>query len=311
MSLSFSHPFSPEVALALAGLFFFGILPATIWLIVWLRHRHEKGRALFSKATKREVKPERLWPQLLPRAPSAFERTLAWAGYRRPAPRRGTLLLLFLLLLFILTLVFGKLGVIIAVAAAGGCYHFVVRRASRARAKFIANLPDGLTSLADALKAGYSLPQAIAFVSGELEEPLASVFGALVRAEHYQLSFAESLTRVGNQLNVPEWTLVVETLVAQKTIGGNTIPLLKEISGIIHDRTGLEQEMKTLTAAGKLSGYIIAGLVPVMLIFFALVSPDYLRPMFATTMGQILLSIAVILELVGFIWIRQLVKLDY
>ena len=69
--------------------------------------------------------------------------------------------------------------------------------------------------------------------------------------------------------------------------------------------------MKTLTAAGRLSGWIIAGLVPVMLFFFAFVSPEYLHPLYSTALGQIILAVAAALEIIGFIWIMQLTKLDY
>ncbi len=309
--MSLSHPFSQEVALALAGLFFLGILPAMIYLALWAQHRGDAGSALLQRAGKRRVRPAKLWPQLLPTAPTHWERTLAWAGYRRAAPKKGTLLLIGLFLLLVFVLIFGIWGIVVVGFIFVCSYWHIQSRAKRGQEKFVNELPNGLNSLADALRAGYSLPQAIAFVSSELEEPLSSVFGALVRAEQYQLSFAEGLARLSDQLDVPEWTLVVETLVAQKTAGGNTVPLLKEIATTIQGRVALEQEMKTLTAAGRLSGWIIAGLVPVMLFFFAFVSPEYLHPLYSTALGQIILAVAAALEIIGFIWIMQLTKLDY
>ena len=251
------------------------------------------------------------WPTVVDHVPGRVERSLRWAGYRRPIPRAVSLIIIVGFIIFVLAAIGGWYGVMVALGAGLFVFGYVITKARQARLRAVVQLPDMLQSLVDSLRAGYSLPQAIIFVAEEFPTPLREVLGALVRAEALRLDFVAALVRVSRQIALPEWQLIVEVLETQRTVGGNIIPLIEEIGKTIRQRVALAQEVKTSTAAGRMSGWIIAGLVPFLLIFFFFVSPAYVAPLLASTLGRWLLALAAVLEVVGFIWIYRLVKIEY
>ena len=137
------------------------------------------------------------------------------------------------------------------------------------------------------------------------------VFQALVRADELDLEFFDALGRTANQMQVREWTIVAETLAVQQRLGGNIVPFLEETARTVRDRITAESEIKTMTAAGRMSGYLIAGLVPLVLAFFFFLSPAYITVLFELPIGRMLFTAAMALEVIGFIWITKIVSIDY
>ena len=79
----------------------------------------------------------------------------------------------------------------------------------------------------------------------------------------------------------------------------------------LRDRQSVNQEMQTATAAGKFSGLLIAGLAPLSFVMFLIFAPDYVSVLFQTALGQALLVLAGLLELIGFFLIWKIVTIDY
>lgn len=251
------------------------------------------------------------WPSLNGQSPSEWELTWRWAGWRRGLPILKRFIYCGVILFFILIFANGQILGALAILFLIGAVIWLKHRAHKARQAFIRQLPDAISSLVDTLRSGLALPQAIRFAAEELTEPVKNLFKALSRGQELNLGWEESLRRTATQLNLPEWTMVAETLIAEERLGGDVIPLLQESANTLRDRQKVEDEIKTLTAAGRTSGLLIAGLVPAVLLFFWLASPSYVQSMFTTGIGRMLLMVAFALELIGFLWIKKIIKIDY
>jgi len=172
---------------------------------------------------------------------------------------------------------------------------YLWNRFHKMRRKFIDQIPDCLTRLIEAIQSGYSLPQAIAFISHELQTPLKDIFSVLDRALEFGIPLEEAMSRTEEQINM----------------GGNIIPFLEEIVIMQREKLALQREIQKLTASSRATGYLLAGLVPAIVIILTLISPDYFSIFFKTSTGLNLLILAIILEIVGFLWIHRILRINY
>ncbi|GEM_PF-6960772 len=180
-----------------------------------------------------------------------------------------------------------------------------------AKKRFAGQLPDALDALVSALRAGYALPPALELVARETQGMVQDVFAALSRAHQYQVPMREAVKRICTQLRLQEWDLVAQAIEIQGTSGGNIIPTLEELARTLRDKIRVDQEVATATASGRFSGLLIAALAPLSLVGFMVFSPSYMSILLHTELGHLLLALAALLEVIGFLTIWKLVTIDY
>lgn len=257
------------------------------------------------------------WPALTAAPPSRWADTLHWAGFKK-IPKLNAVAGAALILFFLLGLIFGAMptgrqarGFLFGIIGLGLGAFLILRSATRRKKLFVAELPEALRSLADALRSGFTMPQALQWLARELADPLGSAFQGLVRADEMRLPVGEAALALARQIQLPEWQLFAEMLAAQQNIGGNFIPLLTELGQAMHDARAAADELKSLTAAGRTSGILVAALMPATLVMFSLLSPTYTETLFGTVFGRLAFGVAVLLEIIGAGWIYFLVRSEY
>jgi len=183
--------------------------------------------------------------------------------------------------------------------------------AIRKRNLFREQLPDVVDRLADALQAGFSLSQAIEFVARGLSEPSASEMARVSRSVALGLSVDQALAELARRRpNNESLAFLVEGLALQRYVGGNQVLLLREIASSLREQVRLENEVRTLTTQGRLSAMVIALLVPIslgILSFF----PGYVDVLFDTLVGNLVLVVVGLLELLGAVLIWRIIKVDF
>ena len=184
-----------------------------------------------------------------------------------------------------------------------------------ARAKrvvqFNNQLGDGLTLMANSLRAGLSFMQAAATLSKEMPPPLAVEFGRLLREIKLGVTTEESLQNMLERVDSRDLELLVTAIQIQRQVGGNLAEILDNIGETIRERIRLKNEVKTLTAQGRISGLII-GILPLLIIAaVSLINPGYMLTLLTHPVGPFLLLFALCSELVGLALIRRIVSIDY
>lgn len=276
-----------------------------------IREGFSTGNVVYRHYHAWRYRPSAFWPSLSPLPLTKWRLLLGWAGWHGPEIKLSTTIIFSLLCTVILFLLRHSLAVLLFLICLASLFITLKIKATKRKAEFREQLPEALSSLSDALRSGFSLSQALIFISREVRPPLQEVLKALIRSEQVQLPLHEAFTRISRQIQIPEWTIIAEALTAQERWGGNILPLLEETAKTIRERLTVEKEILTLTAAGRLSGLLVSALAPIILLFFFIVSPDYLSAMFTTHIGRLLFILALGLQLVGFIWIRYLTQVDY
>lgn len=190
-------------------------------------------------------------------------------------------------------------------------YNVVRHRAEVRARRFGHQVPAALDSIAAGLAAGLSFQRAIGYSVEELSEPIRSGFlrlGYRMRLGH---SVEDALHWFLRQYPEDGMRLAVEGIILQRRLGGDLVALLEESAALVRDRMELEREVQAVTAQGRLSGWVIAALVPVSATLLLTTNPEYVDILFETVIGQVLLVVALALQLIGWGVISRLIRVEY
>jgi len=187
--------------------------------------------------------------------------------------------------------------------------ELVRRKLKMVRDDFAEQLPDNLQVLASALRAGHSFVGALAVVAAEAPEPAQREFQRVVADDQLGVPIDDSLRDVARRMASTELEQVGLLAELQRESGGNMAEVLDTVVETIRDRFDLRRLIKTLTAQGRMARWILT-LMPVFLaIVISLLNPAYMRPLFATKVGEILVALAVVMIVSGSLVIKRIVNI--
>jgi tight adherence protein B len=172
-------------------------------------------------------------------------------------------------------------------------------------------LPAALAMLARAVHAGESLDQAIELVAKQSPDPL----GVEFRRCSNQLSMGLSVPAVMRSLvhRVPllDYKIFATTLTVHRSAGGNLAQTLERLSSVIQDRLNARRQMRATTAAGRMSATFMLILGPMVFVYMFFWQREYVSSLLESAMGQTMLIVGVLLEVVGIIWILRMLRDDF
>jgi tight adherence protein B len=191
------------------------------------------------------------------------------------------------------------------------------RRKSGRLNAFNKQLPDTITLIANALRAGSSFLQAIEMVVRESRPPVSTEFARVIREVNLGLPFEQALENMVRRVKSDDLELMATAISIQHTVGGNLAEILDSIAFTIRERVRIKGEIKTLTAQQRLSGYVV-GFLPIGLAgFLFIAAPSFLQPMFDDRVsliglpaGVIILFIGGVAMFIGFMLIRKIVDIE-
>ena len=187
---------------------------------------------------------------------------------------------------------------------------YVLIRTQRRETLFRNQLGDCLTMVANAMRAGFSFLQAMDLIAKEMEPPIREEFKHVMRDISLGTSMERALEDMDKRVGSPDFSLVVTAVLIQQQVGGDLARILDTISETIQDRIRMRREVHTLTAQGRISGWVLAALPVGMCILLNIISPGYLDPLFKEKIGQMAMGGAVILIIIGFIVIQRIVDIE-
>jgi Flp pilus assembly protein TadB len=183
-------------------------------------------------------------------------------------------------------------------------------RIMRRRAAFSDQLPDMLQLIASTLQAGFSLPQALDAVIRQENQPAAGEFSRALAEARIGADLDQALEAVANRMDSDDLRWTVMAIRIQQGVGGNLAEVLLTIADTIRERGYLRRQVSALSAEGRLSAYILVALPIVVAIWLFASSGDYMRPLYTTPLGELLLGGAVFLLLLGAFWMHRTIKVE-
>jgi len=207
-------------------------------------------------------------------------------------------------------------GRVLPAAAAGfflACLPilYVRRRRKKRFLMFAQQLPDALTMMKNSLRAGHTLDRAMQVVSEEMPDPLALEFGETVEELHLGVPVKVAIQNLTTRVIDESLNIFAAALLVQREVGGNLSALLGNLGDTIRDRFRVNQEVRSLTAEGRMSGYVVGALPIALGAVINLIQPNYLDPLLFTEQGHGLLKTALVLEGLGFFFIQKASKVNF
>ena len=184
-------------------------------------------------------------------------------------------------------------------------------KTSQRLAKFHEQLPDALQLISGSLKAGYSFNQALKMVVDESKPPVSDEFRRLLSEIRVGLPEKEAMGNVLQRVNSEYLQWIVTAINVQREVGGNLAEVIDTIADTIRERDRVLNRVRALTSEGKLSATILIILPVVVGLMMFFLNREYMSLLFVTRVGLIMLSIAVVLLIVGIVWILRIVNVKY
>lgn len=184
------------------------------------------------------------------------------------------------------------------------------RLKAKRRTRLIRQLPDTLDALVGALRSGMSLPQALALLAEQLPTPSSQEFGLVVRKLRMGVALDDVLEELEQRIESQEYTMFTTSMRIAREVGGNLTESLERLADTMRRKLTMEDKIIALTSQGKIQG-IIVGLLPLFLMWvLSIMEPDAMAPLFNSWLGYGVLAVIFMLEFVGFIFIRKIVRID-
>lgn len=183
---------------------------------------------------------------------------------------------------------------------------WVGRRISGRLNAFNKQLPDTITLLSNSLRAGSSFLQSIELVSREGGPPMSEEMGRVVREVNLGLGMEEALHNLVRRIKSDDLDLMVTAIGIQQQVGGNLAEILDTIAFTIRERVRIKGEINTLTAQGRVSGYLVAFLPIGLGVALNAINPAFMAPLFTETIGRILMGVGAVMMTIGFLAIRKI-----
>jgi tight adherence protein B len=277
-----------------------------------LHERRQSAAGMLREKYLRELSPLERWLEALP----GMERLALYveqSGRLTPAYRvvltaallgvGSGWLALVLLQQYILAVLTALLGFLIPFI------RISVQRSKRI-ARFEEQLPEALDVMVRALKAGHPFSGTLQLVSEEMDDPIAKEFGITFADINYGLDVKQAFMNLLERM--PNMTLMtlVTAVVVQRETGGNLAETLSNISGVIRGRFRFSRRVKTLSAEGRLSAWILAMIPFFLFVVIMLTTPSYLPILMQEPAGLKIVAVSFFLQVVGILWLRRILRIE-
>jgi len=199
------------------------------------------------------------------------------------------------------------LAVLLAGAAAALPLAYVERRRKARREAFLAQLPGAFDLMARVLRAGHSVPQALQAVVEASEQPVAGEFTQCQEQQNLGLRPEISFQDMARRTGMIEMRIFVMAMVVQRQVGGNLSEVLERLAMLIRSRTRLRNQVRTLTAEGRLQGLTLLVLPFLMFAVMMVVNRSYAEVLFEHVSLLIGTGVSMV---VGALWIRKIVNFE-
>ncbi len=175
--------------------------------------------------------------------------------------------------------------------------------------KFTAQFPDALELMSNSLRAGHAFTASIGLVAEEMADPISSEFRRVFEEQNYGMPLDDALQGLMKRVDSLDLKFFAIAVMIQKETGGNMAEILENIGHTMRERFKILGQVQTLTAQGRLSGWVL-GFLPLGLgTALYLMNPHYMDPLFAPGKGRMLVGLAVGLQVTGFLLIRKIINI--
>jgi len=188
-------------------------------------------------------------------------------------------------------------------------FLWVQRRKAKRMNKFARQLPDALDLIARALKAGHAFPMGMRMVADEFDDPIGPEFAKTLDEINFGIAVGQALMNLATRVDCPDLKFFVVSVNIQRETGGNLSEIVGNIAKLVRERFKFAGKVRTLSAEGKLTAYILIALPISIGGLLNVINPNYMEPLFTTEPGKMMMTFSFVQIALGAVVIKKLVTI--
>ncbi|HEY7499792.1 MAG TPA: type II secretion system F family protein [Vicinamibacterales bacterium] len=189
-------------------------------------------------------------------------------------------------------------------------FFFLGYKRSKRIHKFEEDFPEALDLVARALKAGHAFVTGLRMVADEMDEPVGPEFRKTFDEQNFGLPMKDALENLTARVPSLDVRFFATAVLIQRETGGNLSEILENLAHVVRERFKILRQVRVHTAHGRFTGYVLLALPVVLCIALTFINPDHMNLLFRERMGQFMLMTAVVMQTIGYFWIRQVIKIE-
>jgi tight adherence protein B len=164
--------------------------------------------------------------------------------------------------------------------------------------------------MARALRAGHAFVTGLKMVADELEDPVGPEFRKTFDEQNFGLPVQDALKNLTERMPLIDVRFFATAVTIQRETGGNLAEILENLAHVVRERFKILQQVRVYTAHGRMTGYVLLALPFALAIALSFINPDHMNLLFRERMGQMLLAAAAVMQAIGYLWIKKVVKIE-
>ena len=186
-----------------------------------------------------------------------------------------------------------------------------LRRARSVRLKqFEEQFPEALDLVSRAIRAGHAFQTALGMVASELPAPVGPEFKKTFDQQNFGLPLRDAMNQLSERVPILDVRFFVTAVAIQRDTGGNLAEILDNLGHVVRERFKIRRQVRVHTAHGRFTGYVLLALPAFLAVMLSRINPEMMNLLFTERMGQMMLAGAVVLQTIGYFWIRQVIKIE-
>lgn len=199
------------------------------------------------------------------------------------------------------------------VAAAFGAFvpfGWLMHKRSQRLKRFEEQFPEALDLLSRAIRAGHALQTALGMAAEELPDPVGPEFKKTFDQQNFGLPLRDALNEMAVRVGILDVRFFVTAVLIQRDTGGNLSEILENLAHVVRERFKIRRQVRVHTAHGRFTGYVLLALPAALAVALSFINPEHMQLLFRERMGQMMLMGAIVMQTIGFIWIRHVIKIE-
>jgi tight adherence protein B len=183
------------------------------------------------------------------------------------------------------------------------------RRSVRIK-KFEEMFPEALDLLSRAIRAGHAFQTAMGMVAEELHAPVGPEFKKTFDQQNFGLPLRDALNELAERVDLLDVKFFVTAVLIQRDTGGNLAEILDNLAHVVRERFKIRRQVRVHTAHGRFTGYVLLALPAGLAVMLSFQNPEAMETLFKERLGQMMVMGALILQTIGYFWIRKVIKIE-
>lgn len=203
-------------------------------------------------------------------------------------------------------LLFAAGGLLLGVSVPFLLVLFLRRRRFR---MFEAMFPQAIELLVRSARAGHPFTTALEMIGTELSEPVAGEFRRMYDEQKFGLPLRDALFNLAERMPLIDVKFLVTALLLQRETGGNLAEILDKLAYVIRERFRIQRQVRVFTAQGRMTMLLLMALPPGLVAVMSIMNPGFMKPLLYDPLGHNLIALGIILQVVGFLFIRRIIEI--